>query len=95
MAMQETKEIFGDELEEAPDFYNGLKESLERAPVIPKQIELRLVDVNGEELERPIENPKPPRKPYPKSPVPIVEQFRVEVWRETKNSKKNVKVSKL
>ncbi|CAM3215640.1 hypothetical protein [Vibrio diazotrophicus] len=96
MAMQETEAIFGAELKEAPEFYNDLKESLEKTQVFPQQMELKLVDVNGEELAIPHLPPKQPRKPQqPRNPAPAVDQFRVEVWRETKNSKRNVKVTSL
>ncbi|HDY7622145.1 TPA: hypothetical protein RQJ82_004463 [Vibrio vulnificus] len=98
MAMQETEAIFGAELEEAPEFYNDLKESLERTPVVPEQMELKLIDANGEELTYPQKQPKQPkqpRNPQPRTPAPPVDQFRVEVWRETKNSKRNVKVTTL
>ncbi|WED25379.1 hypothetical protein L3V77_09875 [Vibrio sp. DW001] len=64
IAMQETEAIFGAEVEEAPEFMSDLKKSLELVPVIPKQMELHLVDSDGEELTT--EDPKP-KKPSPLS----------------------------
>ncbi len=95
MAMQETEALFGSELEEVPEFINELKESLEQTPVQSQQMQLHLVDINGEELT--LENTKPqkPRPPKPKQPKPAVDQYRVEVWRSNKRSKLNVKVTSL
>ncbi|SBT12562.1 hypothetical protein [Vibrio celticus] len=84
IAMQETEAIFGAEVEESPEFMSDLKKSLERVPVIPKQMELNLVDSDGEELTIEDSKPKKPRNPQPKRPAPVTDQFRVEVWRETK-----------
>lgn len=95
MAMQEAESIFGAELEEAPEFVNGLKESLEQTPVVPQQMELRLIDSDGDELTIPDQRPQMPRNPQPKRSPPAVDQFRVEVWRETKSGKRNVKVTSL
>ncbi|MGC0118921.1 hypothetical protein [Pseudoalteromonas piscicida] len=95
MAMKETEAIFGEELKEVPEFYSELKKSLEQTFIIPEQMELKLIDENGEELATPSKPPKQPRTPQPRTPPPAVDQFRVEVWRETKNGKRNVKVTSL
>ncbi|MGF1910680.1 hypothetical protein L4C38_14655 [Vibrio kasasachensis] len=95
IAMQETEAIFGAEVEEAPEFMSDLKKSLEQVSVIPKQMELHLVDSDGEELTTEDPKPKKPRNPQPKRPAPVTDQFRVEVWRETKKSKRNIKVTSL
>ncbi len=95
MAMQEVESIFGIELEEAPEFVNYLRDSLEQTPVVPEQMELRLIDYNGDDLTIPDQRPQTPRAPQPKRSPPAVDQFRVEVWRETKNGKRNVKVTSL
>ncbi|WP_337247336.1 MULTISPECIES: hypothetical protein [unclassified Vibrio] len=90
MAMQEAELIFGTELEEAPEFVNYLKDSLDQTPVVPEQMELRLIDYNGDDLTIPDQRPQTPREPQPKRSPPSVDQFRVEVWRETKNGKLQV-----
>lgn len=95
MAMKETEAIFGTEVDEAPEFMKELKESLEKTPLLPQQMQLPLVDTNGEPLVFDSHRPDKPSKPRPHKPKPIVEQFRVEVWRENKRSKRNIKVTSL
>ena len=84
MAMKETEVIFGSELD-----------SLERTPLLPKQMPLPLVDSDGEELMQEGQTPKSPTPRQPRQPAPILDQFRVEVWRENKQSKRNVKIISL
>jgi len=94
-AMTESRIIFGSEAEEAPEFMNELKNSLENAPLYPQQIHLPLVDTDGEELISEGKKQSKPRTPQPRVPPPIPDQYRVEVWRENKKGKRNVRVTSL
>ena len=93
-AMKEAESVFGDELKEAPEFVNALEDSLAKAPLLPRQIKLPLVDALGNDLipggKKRREVPRPSQPPQP---VPVPEHYRVELWRESKQSKRNVRVS--
>ncbi|MFT7412085.1 MAG: hypothetical protein ACI9J4_000440 [Paraglaciecola sp.] len=84
--------IFGEELSQAPDFKDALEESLVKTQLAPIQESLIFVDAQGELLETPESFPQKPKKPLPREPLPITDAYRVEVWRESKKGKKNVKV---
>lgn len=92
-AMKETEVIFGSELEDAPEFVSALKDSLEQTPLLPQQIRLPLVDADGNELIPERKGKREPRPSQPPQPAPISEYYRVEMWRESKNGKRNVRVS--
>lgn len=92
-AMKETEAIFGSELEDAPEFASALKDSLEQTPLLPKQIRLPLVDADGNELIPERKGKREPRPSPPPQPAPIPEHYRVELWRESKNGKRNIRVS--
>jgi hypothetical protein len=94
-AMEETEAIFGSELETVPDFVNDLRDSLNEAPLYPEQTELELVDTDGFPLMPSIEKKKRTRTPTPSQPMPDPDQYRVEIWRENRRSKRNVRVIKL
>lgn len=92
-AMRESEAIFGSELEDAPEFANALKDSLEQTPLLPQQIRLPLVDADGKELIPDSTRRRDSRPSQPPEPAPIPEHYRVELWRESKNGKRNVRVS--
>jgi len=95
-AMIESEVLFGNELESCPEFKSGLQDSLEQTPVMLQQIPLPLFDLEGNALlpeKRVIQ--RLTRQPKPKRPEPPADQLRVEVWRKTKNSKKNFRVTNL
>jgi hypothetical protein len=89
-AMAESDRIFGYELDEAVDFKNELKLSLEQAPLLPKQLKLPLVDVDGEEMDLD-QVPRKPRPPQPKPPAPA-DLYRVEIRRESRRGEKDIRV---
>lgn len=94
-AMVEAERIIGDEAKTSPDFMQKLNEALERAPKYPKQeslFEEAENELNGGNDEK--NKKRPSRTPTPKPDIPT-NQFRVEIWRESKRDKKHVKVSKL
>lgn len=94
-AMVEAERIIGEEANTSPEFMQKLNEALHRAPKYPKQkplfeeAEIELDGVNDQKKQK-----KPSRTPIPKPDIPI-NQFRVEIWRDSKRDKKHVKVSKL
>ena len=92
MAMKETEIIFGSELDDVPEFINDLKDSLERTPLLPKQMPLTLVDSDGEEIMPESSTKRDPIPRKPREPAPILDQYRVEFWRESKKSKRNIKI---
>jgi len=92
-AMLESELIFGSEMETVPEFMVDLKESFEQIPLLPQQIELPLENIEGEILMPDAKKPRKPRPTKPRQPNP--EQYRVEVWRESKNGKRNMRVISL
>lgn len=83
--------MFGYEFNEAVDFKNELKLSLEQAPLLPKQLSLPLVDVDGEEMYL-VEAWKKPRPPLPRLPAPNPDLYRVEIRRESRRGEKDMRV---
>lgn len=92
-AMAESERLFGYELNEAVDFKNELKLSLEQAPLLPKQLPLPLVDVDGDEIYL-SETQRKPRSPLPRTPTPAPDPdlYRVEIRRESRRGKRDVRV---
>lgn len=93
-AMEESERIFGDELDEAIDFKRELELSLEQAPLLPKQLALPLVDVNGEEIYLG-HLPRKPRQPQPRQPMPNPDLYRVEIIRDSRRGERSVRVISL
>ncbi len=94
-AMKEAERILGDEASSSSEFMQKLNEALESAPKYPKQESLFEGvenELNGGNDER--NKKKPSRTPTPKPDIPT-NQFRVEIWRESKRDKKNIRIRKL
>lgn len=94
-AMKEAERILGDEANSSPEFMQKLNEALKNAPKYPKQeylFEGEESELSGGNEER--DKKKPSRTPTPKPDIPI-NQFRVEIWRESKRGKKNIRIRKL
>lgn len=91
-AMEESERIFGQELDEAIDFKNELKLSLEQAPLLPKQLSLPLVDVDGEEILIEQLPRRKSRSPQPKPPTSDPDMYRVEIWRESRRGERDIRV---
>jgi hypothetical protein len=93
-AMVKAKIILGEEADSSPEFVNDLKESLQHAPKDPEQLKFGLEDEE--------ENPPPEKKdPKPRSsrtpqenPVPTLHNH-IEIWRETKKGKKEIRVTQI
>lgn len=94
-AMKESEIILGTEMEESPEFMNELKVSLESTPLLPQEVQLPLAGIEEVELIPKEKKRNHIQSPQPKKPIPEPEQFRVEVWRESKKAKKNVRVISL
>ncbi|OGT89167.1 MAG: hypothetical protein A2286_13860 [Gammaproteobacteria bacterium RIFOXYA12_FULL_61_12] len=89
-AMYEFEKMLGDELAENTAFVDEMRIQLEKAPAYPEQLSLVQDDWEEGELQ---ELPSTPRSPRPK-PKPPREQLRIEIWRESKNDRKQVKFIK-
>lgn len=90
----EAERILGAEAKSSLEFMQKLNEALKNAPKYPKQEllfqeESELNSSNDERKKR-----EPLRTPTPKPDIPT-NQFRVEIWRESKRDKKNIKISQL
>lgn len=94
-AMLEAETLFGDEVATAPQFMYDLQESLEQTPLVHEQLPL-LPDTAEQDSEFPAEEKK--RKSRPSSQIPTApptQHLRVEVWRDSKNGKRRVRVIQL
>lgn len=94
-AMVEAEIMFGDEADSAPDFMSEMKTSLENTPLLATQLKLPLNTVEHEALLQTISKRRQPSTPRPKPEPPIGQQIRVEIWRDSKKDKRNVRVIKL
>jgi len=96
-AMQESEKMFGEEAKSEPEFMEQLHDALKQTPILPQQIQLPFDLEVTEDMELPpskqITRQQKPTQPT--APPPQSQHLRVEVWRESKKSKKNVRVSKL
>lgn len=92
-AMHEAEALFGDDAATAPEFMKKLQESFEQTPQFPQQLPLPLDTL---EQELPGNNKeRQPRPSRPKPSLPAPQQFRVEVWRESKKGQRRVRVIQL
>lgn len=88
-AMLEAEALFGDEASTVPGFMCDLQKSLEQIPLFHQQLPL-LPDATEMELGK-------KRKPHPSRPpsAPLPQHLRVEVWRDSKNGQKKIRVVQL
>lgn len=94
-AMIEAEIIFGDEAENAPEFMRKIKSSLEETPLLAQQLALPLNTFEQEAIMQLSDKKKRPRSPRPSPEIPLGQQFRVEVWRDSKKDKRNIRVIQL
>lgn len=92
-AIIEAESLLGEDAGSEPNFMNELKTSLENTPKFAKQLKLPLNEIEHEAFQQ-VTNKKP-RTPLPKPEQPIGQQFRVMVWRESKDKKRKVRVIEL
>jgi hypothetical protein len=94
-AMIEAEGIFSEEASSNPAFMCDLQKSLETLPLVHQQTSL-LPGSTDEELEiltREVERKPRPSRQHPSAPPP--QHIRVEVWRESKNDQRKVRVIQL
>lgn len=91
----EAQRILGDSSDESPEFMKELEAALQQTPKSFEQL-LLLPDPEHEmhELET-LTSPSMPRPHRQRQPLPPPEQFRIEVWRTSKNDPKQVRVLKI
>lgn len=94
-AMLESEAIIGGDAAAAPMFMQEFQVSLEQLPLFPKQLPLTLDGLDQETLLPEISREQRPRQPRTKPKLPPPQQFRVEVWRESKNDERRVRVIQL
>jgi hypothetical protein len=96
--MQESEKMFGEESKSEPQFMEQLHDTLKQIPILPQQsqfpFDLEVIEEEDMELQVAKQIPREQKPTQPKAPPPQSQHLRVEVWRESKNSKKNIRVSK-
>ena len=91
-AVEQSKALLGED-ENVPDFYSELEESLIEIPSHPQEEQLEL-DISTEGIfTAEIKSVSKPNKP-PRPQQPPVDHYRVVVWRDSRNDRVNVKVTK-
>lgn len=91
-AMSEAEKILGVEASKAPDFMERLEESLRRVPLQTEQLFLSPEGALCAPVEElPFKTPVS-RHRQPGPAVPPANQFRVEIWRESKRGKKHIRI---
>ncbi|MFT6914665.1 MAG: hypothetical protein ACJAWL_000961 [Motiliproteus sp.] len=92
-AMTLAEKLLGDGFKEVPEFMEKLKVSLENTP------SQMLLPIEGPELQSNLRqkkgDEKKPANPKPRVQVIRPDQYRVEIWRESKRSKRNVRIRKV
>ena len=94
-AMSEAEALFGPDAGSIPGLMADLEESFEQTPLLPQQIQLRLENSEGELLLSESVKKQKSRPSKPREPAPDPDQYRVEVWRDSRKGKRNVRVVSL
>lgn len=93
-ATAQARSILGDEVIVESGFLEDLKQALHGCPAFPTQMAMVFDDNHDSEQHLPGSKDPAPRKRQPKFPgIPPGPQYRVEVWRESKKSKKKIRVT--
>lgn len=87
----EAAALIGQDAHDSPEFMASLAHSLEQAPRFHEQVPLPLEGLEETQLGRQPEKDRVPHRPSA-PPWPIPTHLRVEVWRESKNQKKNFRI---
>lgn len=91
-AMTLAEKLLGEDIQEVPEFMEELRGSLEETPSqmkLPIDESEFLTDLAEKEDDR------KPSKPKPKTQMIRPDQYRVEIWKESKKGKRNVRVRKI
>lgn len=94
-AMIQAKVLFGDEEKFEPNFMDEMKRSFENTVVLPTQLNLPIEMPEQNSILIPSANKRPFRIEKPKPQIPISQQFRIQIWRDSKKEKKKVRVVQL
>lgn len=92
-AMIQAEKLLGEDAANTPELVNELNSALKEAPLYPQQIPLPLdtTIVPGPPFEM-VRSLRQKSDRPPKVPPPLQQQLRVEVWRESRNEKRKVRV---
>jgi len=91
-AVEQSKALLGED-ENAPNFYSELEESFIEIPSYPQEEQLEL-DIPTDEIgPAEIKSISKPNKP-PRPKQPPADHYRVVVWRDSRDDRVNVKVTK-
>ncbi|MFJ3007220.1 hypothetical protein [Pseudomonas fluorescens] len=94
-AMIQAQVLFGDKDVSEPCFMDELKRSFENTTVLATQLDLPIETLEQKSVLIPSVNERPLRTQSPKPQIPIGQQFRVQIWRNSKTEKKKVRVVQL
>lgn len=93
-AIREAELLLGEDADANPEFMHQLENSLRETRLFPEQLPLLdTTEIDSELL--PDEKPRRARLPRQLPTVPPPQQFRVEVWRDSKNGRRKVRVVQL
>ena len=91
-AMSRFESMLGKELADNSEFVQDMRNQLEAAPPYPEQLSLAQDDWEERDLlTLPQKVSRSPRR----KPEPSPEHFRIEIWRESRNDRKQVKFTKV
>ncbi|MEO3723415.1 hypothetical protein ABHN98_02650 [Pseudomonas syringae] len=94
-AMLEVEVMFGEEGESELDFMKDMKKSFENMPLLAQQLDLPFSVFEQDVFLKTSQKMSLPRPTRPKPEPPLGQQFRVEVWRDSKKEKRKVRVIEL
>lgn len=94
-AMLKAEFILGDEARSESHFMAELKDSFERTRLVARQLDLPLNSLGKDTIPQADNKKRKPRLPRPEPELPIGQQFRVEVWRDSKKEKRKVRIIQL
>ncbi len=84
--------ILGEEVSDSPDFMKKLKTTIKETPLQAQQLALSFDSFDQQFTASTSEKKQQPRKPRPKPESPINQQYRIEVWRESKKEKRKFRL---
>lgn len=94
-AMREAEVLFGDDAATAQEFMRKLEESFEQTPRFHQQLALPLDAIEQEGILPINGKDRQPRPSIPRTAQAPPLQFRVEVWRESKQAQRKIRVVQL
>lgn len=94
-AMIQAEAFLGNEAASVPGFQRDLEKALRTCPRFHEQLPLSLDEASEGDFQVLIDSKRPSRRSHPKPVLGPSLQFRVEVWRESKNKRKETRVVRL